>query len=242
MPDYFSIDGERSDLIGIYLQGPITFGAAEPKLKTVSVPGRNGDLHFFDGSFSNVPGTAKCFALKEESVNEVLNATARWCLLDPGYHRLETMEEPDYYRLARVCAGPETEIRMKRLAPFSLKFDCKPQKFFLDGDDVINISASGATIQNPGFPSLPLIDVYGSGAGTLSVGGYDISFNDSFSGPITIDCDTQNAYQKIGSNAPENKNSVIYAPKFPVLSPGSNTISWMGGITSVKITPRWWTL
>ena len=35
---------------------------------------------------------------------------------------------------------------------------------------------------------------------------------------------------------------VLKNREFPKLVPGSNTISFSGGITSVEIIPRWWTI
>ena len=54
---------------------------------------------------------------------------------------------------------------------------------------------------------------------------------------LVIDCDTQNAYK-----GTQNKNTEISAAAFPRLDAGDSEISWTGGITSVEITPRWWTL
>ena len=56
-------------------------------------------------------------------------------------------------------------------------------------------------------------------------------------GYVILDSDSQNAYK-----GTLNKNGTIYAPQFPVLERGKNFISWDGGITSVEITPRWWTI
>ncbi len=56
---------------------------------------------------------------------------------------------------------------------------------------------------------------------------------------ISIDCDLQDAY-----SGTTNKNSdiILNGGEFPKLDPGENQISFSGGITSVEITPRWWTI
>lgn len=236
MPDYFWIDGKRCDSVGLRLQSLVTFSSPVPKVTSISVAGRNGDLHIYDGSFENITGTAKCFALKENSVNESLNAITRWCLLEPGYHRLSVSSEPEHFRLASVSVGPENEIRMRTLAPFSIKFDCMPQKFLKTGERTITLTKSKEILRNPGFTALPLIKVYGNAAGTLTISSVVVQIK-SISEYVVLDCDTQNAYKGL-----ENKNSTINAPEFPVLRPGDNMISWTGGIAKVEITPRWWTL
>jgi phage-related protein len=41
----------------------------------------------------------------------------------------------------------------------------------------------------------------------------------------------------------ENRNSTITLNNgFPKLVPGENNISFSGGITSVEVIPKWWTL
>ena len=88
---------------------------------------------------------------------------------------------------------------------------------------------------NP-FPALPLIEVTGSGDITLTVGDVDVEIT-GLENKITLDSETQNAY-----NGTTNLNGIINAPDFPVLREGVNNISWTGTVTSVQITPRWWTL
>ncbi len=240
--DVFWLDGERSDSFGLCLQEPVTFGSAKPRYNIASVPGRNGTLHQFDGSFENVAGKARCFALEKNSVQNALYAVTKWCMLNPGYHRLETEEEPEIYRMAVVTSVPETEIRMKILAPFALDFDCKPQRFLKTGEQTVTLTQSGAPLYNPGMQALPLITVYGSGAGTLTAGGRTVTIK-SIDEWLTLDCDLQDAYKISAPGLPaQNKNSTISAPEFPVLPLGESAVAWTGGIQRVEIVPRWWVL
>lgn len=56
--------------------------------------------------------------------------------------------------------------------------------------------------------------------------------------PITIDCDVQDAY----SNTLNRNKDIYVQTTFPELDPGTNGVNFSGGITSVEVTPRWWTL
>lgn len=235
--EYFWLDRVRCDAVGLRLQSPLTFTGTTPRITSVSVPGRNGDLHYSEGAYNNVEGEAKCFALQKNNVDIALNAVARWALMEPGYHRLETTEEPEIYRMTEVVTGPETEIRMKVLAPFTLGFNCMPQKFLKSGEQKIKIAKSGTVLRNEWFPALPIIEVTGSGKGTLSINGKSIQFRETFSGPVIYDADTENAYY--GNS---NKNGMIYAPEKVILPNGKCEIEWSGGVESVTVTPRWWTL
>lgn len=234
--DLFCMDNVCCEDVGLRLQGSLTFSAPQPNVEVTSVPGRNGDLVFFQGSYGNVTGTARCFALRADRVDVVLNAIAKWALFSPGYHRLEVSNEPDVFRLARVSSGPQTEIRMRRLAPFELTFDCKPQKFFLSGEFPVFLEAPGELYNAFGFNALPRITVHGNGPGTLSVEGVTVDIK-ALDGFLILDSETQNAYKDT-----QNKNGDISAGEFPVLRPGKNYIGWTGGIQRVEIIPRWWTL
>ena len=231
---YFVYDGVDSRDLGIRLQAPITIDGTSPNVETVVVAGRNGDLHQWDGSYSNRGATAKCYILADQ-VGAYLRQMQIWSLLEPGYHRLKTPEEPDCYMMAMVSSGGETDIRKNVLAPFELKFDCMPQKFLKSGEIPITLTAKG-TVYNDYFPALPLVTVYGSGAGTLTIGGTTVTLK-SINQWITLDCETSEAYK----NA-DNKNATITAAKYPVIEHGSNTVAWTGGVTKVEIIPRWWTL
>jgi phage-related protein len=102
------------------------------------------------------------------------------------------------------------------------------------GEKPISI-ASGFRIKNPTLHDAnPLIDVVGSG--TISINSVSVTVN--VSGETIIDCDTQEAYY--GSTS-RNSNITLNNGEFPKLTPGENTITY-SGFTSVKITPRWWTI
>jgi Phage-related protein len=234
LKDYFIFDGTNSQDVGVFLQQPLTFGAALQNADSQKIPGRNGDLVIYDGSYSNVVGEARCFALAS-NVDKVLYTVNQWTMLGRGYKRLETSAEPDVFRLARVSGGAKTDIRCGVLAPFTIEFSCKPQRFLRSGELETTMRSSGV-LYNEWFPALPLITVYGSGSGKLSICGTVVTFSsiDEF---VTLDCDTQNAYK-----GTTNKNSTITAPEFPVLEHGECSVSWSGGITKIDIVPRWWTL
>ena len=231
--DLFWLDDICCEDVGLRLQGPVSFSSPQAKVDTLSVPGRNGDIHFFDGSYANISGSARCFALAQERVDLALSAIVGWCLAAPGYHRLSVSDEPDFYRLARISTGPKTEIRMRILAPFELTFDCKPQRFSRLGEWPVLYKAPGR-LRNPYmFASEPLVKITGSGPGTVQIGTYPVKILE-LDGHIMLDSQTQNAYR-----GTENKNTAIQAAEFPRLAPGENEITWSGGVESVEITPHW---
>ena len=138
--------------------------------------------------------------------------------------------------MARVVNGPETEIRMQLLAPFSLEFDCKPQRFLKSGEFPIKIQ-SGQSLHNAWQPALPLIQITGTGDGQLVVGKSAVNIT-GMTESITLDSEAQNAYD----GTTNKNNSISISGGFPVLEHGESLISYSGGITAVNITPRWWML
>ena len=223
---------------GICLQKPITFTGAEPDVETIHVPGRNGDLSIYTGAYKNRKGTAECYCIRgyhQRDVEQVVTMATAMLLGKKGYNRLECTNDPTHYWMAKVVNGPQIEDRLRTLNPFTVEFDCMPQRFLKSGEMAVSVT-SGSTILNPtAFPALPLIHIKGTGAGRLQIGEYVVEIQ-SLDENITLDSDTQNAY-----SGTTNLNSTISAPEFPKLMEGLNEISFTGNWT-VELIPRWWTL
>lgn len=231
----FWLGGKSSLDAGINLQSPITFSAAVPIRKSVNVAGRNGTLHFESHAFENRKGNASCFAIGENA-EQKFDAINSFLFGNLAYQILQTDEDLEHYWLAKVANASEIAVRLQKLAPFSIEFDCQPQRFLVAGNQTIT-ATNGGTITNPtAFTALPIITVYGSGEGLLNVAGTVVRLS-SIDGSIVLDCEVQNAYK-----GTENLNNTISAPEFPILFAGNNEISWSGGITGVEIIPRWWTI
>lgn len=231
-PDDFLLDGWSARDHGVHFQKEIAFSEPTPNVENIKVAGRSGDVLIPDGSFNNVTGTVKCYCL-DKDVAFVVTAVNEWLLKDTGYRRLETFVEPDYFRLARVKHGVNLEPRMNHMNPFTLDFDCKPQKYLKSGEWEKVFTASGKLFNPTPFPALPLITLHGSGSGSVTVGSYSISTTNC--NELVLDCEEQEAYRET-----TNANGTITGT-FPKLESESN-ISFSGGVTSVTIIPRWWTL
>ena len=232
MRDDFYIDGVSAHSLGIHLQKELSFTAAEPRVEVFEVAGRNGAIVLPDGSFENIKGTAKCYCL-DEDVAYVITAINAWLMKSTEYRRLETLVEPEYYRMARLLHGANIEPRLNHMNPFTLEFDCMPQKFLKYGEDEIEITAA-TTILNPtGFDAFPILVTAGSGSGSITINSRTITTTNC--NGLTIDCQEKEATRN-GSNA----NSTMTGT-YPRLE-SENSISFTGGITKLTMIPRWWTL
>lgn len=234
---YFYFDGVDSRDYGIYLSSAIKIGGAQPRMEKISIPGRNGDLLRYDGGFSNVAFSAQCF-VEGDHAADAIAAIAQWTLGKQGYRRLEFPWE-DGYRMAYVTNAPATECLSKGVRAFTLEFSCSPQVWTYAGEKTIQV-ANGDVLYNDWMEAKPLITIYGGGTGNLVVGDITVSITNRFTGYITLDCESQNAYR-----ADTNMNAYIDAPNFPTLPHGPTGITWSvnnGSFDAVKIVPRWWHL
>ena len=239
---YFIYDGVDSRTLKIQLQREIVIDGAKPNVEKITIPGRNGTLDYWDGTYENREAVARCFILDSDA--SWYFAQAQKWMQSLVYKRLELSNEPDVYMMATIADGGDREILQDVLAPFKIRFDCKPQKFLKTGETALEIT-NGDTLHNSWFEAKPLIriNITGGGgtSGALKVGSTTIVIS-GVSSNIIIDCETQNAYSIGLGGAIANANNKIQALNFPTLPTGDTKISWSGDISIAKmeIVPRWW--
>lgn len=229
-------NGKSSDDFGICVEKVPTQNHPARKRKVVSIPGRNGDLVDTQNAWENYEQPYDIFAGEHDgSAQPTFLEIADWLYAPTGYARLEDSFDPDYFRLARFDGPFDVEFTLTRVGRASVIFNCKPQRFLKLGEQPITLTASG-TLHNPTrYDALPLIRAYGTG--TMTVNGYNVTVNYA-SGYTDIDSELEDAYR-----GAENCNAYVQLTnhEYPVLSPGTNTIT-IDGFSRVEIKPRWWTI
>lgn len=203
------------------------------KHEKVSVPGRNGDILIQEDAFENVTQRYEIYISAEDTrLTPITHKIAEW-LCVKGYQKLEDSYFLDTFRLASYNGGLEIENVLNRFGRATIEFDCKPQRFFKFGDFFLDVT-NGQKLQNPSpFTAKPILIVSGSGAGTITINNKTLSLTDS--NGITLDCELMQAYKNGVS-----KNGTISGNFFTL--DGDSEISWTGGITGIKIKPRWFTI
>ncbi len=231
--------GRCSADFGLLVDGTESFAGPERDVDTVSVPGRSGELVLDNGRYKNVQ-ISYTVGLPRHSPMQI-PAIRGWLLSAQGYQRLEDSFQPEHYRLARLRGSVDFEMRnLRRVGEATLTFDCKPQLYRKDGTHPLPLP-SPTTVCNPtANAAQPLIRVFGSGAGTVVVGGVTVQVK-ALDGELVLDCEAMDAY-RVTDGVAVNLNNNISAPEFPVLSPGETAVSWTGGVTRLEITPRWFDL
>lgn len=234
---YFYFNGARSIDKGLTIEQCPSFVTGQRSVEKITVPGRSGELVIDTGAYGNYTQPYEIwFKDKRLGTTRAARDIAQWLLSGTGYLRLEDTYDPEVFRLAMFTGPLDVENWMLMAGRATLEFDCQPQRWLKDGQNPISVE-SGQRLLNAWQPALPLIQVTGTGEGSLTVGGSTFTISD-MPGGITLDSETQDAFfgtQNLNNNVQVNGG-------YPVLQAGETAISFSGAITAVKITPRWWSL
>lgn len=241
-----TFDGENSGDFGVYITGEAVYNAPERAVEMISVPGRNGSIALDQGRFENIEVSypAGVFAETQAEFAQAVREFRNALCSKIGYFRLADEYHPDEYRMAiyknGLEVGPEN---IGRAGMFNVVFDCKPQRFLLDGEETrtVEYGQNPNSIYNPTrFPSKPLIEVVGYG--TLTMGDYSIVVTGTGAQDVFIDCETLEAYSMSGGIPTPKNDKVSFGNQTPVLAPGNNVIGVDANMSTVKIQPRWFVL
>lgn len=143
--------------------------------------------------------------------------------------QIRFLDDPNWYYTGRLFVAYEVTGSTLH---FTITITAEPFKRMVS-ETVTTLNAAG-TITNPtDFPAYPLIRVYGSGAGTVTVNNKTVTIS-TISTYIDIDSEVMDCYKGTA-----NLNNQVSLASFPVLNPGSNGMSFSGAITKLEITGRW---
>lgn len=252
MMNSFTFDGINSlETFDLYISEKNIYSAPERDMTFTSVPGRNGDVIIDNGRYQNasISYTVSFLDLPSKAIG-----IKQW-LLRPGYKILSDSYQPGWFRYAVNSNALDISELVEGAGSFQLVFNCKPLMYSDGGQIATSIAYSGTTMENEYmFDSLPLIVIHlssNTGNTTLFVTHDDGSqtehrikaLNDltpSTIKDIYIDSELMSVYN--GSTLLNQKIDPDHFDGFPILKPGTNTISWSGNVTSIDVTPRWCTL
>ena len=271
--NHLTYDGVDSSDFGVFISGEGAFDAPARRGEMISIPGRNGSLFMDEGVFENITveypafigtGYEALFRTKLGDLRSALSSRGNYKRLTDTYH-------PDEFRLGIFREGLEVDPQhITRAGGFTMKFDCKPQRFLVSGEDSVVFYGNGSITNPTLFASSPLIKVIGNGTVAIGEDGeyrFIVSNND---GTIWIDSEIMEAYlpagqvypwtdengeqltQEIeiglellnGSEYPTNMLSYIefVNSEMPKIPPGEQPIRMSPTITELEIIPRWWRL
>lgn len=263
-------DGVDSSDFGVFISGEGVFNAPARRGEMISIPGRNGSLFMDEGVFENITveypafigtGYEELFRTKLGDLRSALSSRGNYKRLTDTYH-------PDEFRLGVFREGLEVDPQhITRAGGFTMKFDCKPQRFLISGEYPVSFVTNG-TITNPTlYASSPLIKVTGNG--TVAIGNYIFNVTNN-TDTIWIDTEIMEAYLPAGKVVPwTDENGDILTEEIgielelvegslyptnmlghiefidsimPKIEPGEQFIRKSSTITLLEIIPRWWRL
>lgn len=231
-------NGVTSTSLGVFVGGAGAYGAAALDITKYEIPGRNGDLIIPNNRWKNITIAYPAFIPSDFEIR--VQMVRNWLTSSRAYARLEDTYDADHFRLAIMSEEQEFEpVQFNAGANFQLVFDCKPQRFLLTGETP-KAMTSGQTITNPTqFEARPLISVVNPTIGaTIRVGTYRLTCVKSYTGTVSIDCETRNIFAGLNNL---NSYFTVTGGDFPALAPGANTVTFTG-VSSLTIIPRWWEL
>lgn len=133
---------------GVYITGDAVFNAPKRSVELVSVPGRNGSIEIDQGHFENIEVSypAGMFGDDKTDFRERLSDFRNAIMAQKGYQRLSDTYHPDEYRMGIYVDGLEVDPKhYNEAGQFTLKFNCKPQRWLTSGEEPIDVMAWGET-------------------------------------------------------------------------------------------------
>lgn len=213
-----------------------TYDAPERDVEVVEIPGRNGTLTIDNKRYKNVPGTFLCKVTKRFAQNA--SAIRAWLSSSPGYCRLEDDAHPLEYRMARHVGGVNFEpMYIDKEAEIAISFDCMPQRWLKSGEDPVALTSADTLINPTQEEAQPLITVYGSGTGSLIINGHTVTISE-IGTSVTLNTEICRAY----AGTTRRDQTITGKLEQLRLQPGDNTVAFSGGVASIEIIPRWWTI
>lgn len=271
--NHLTYDGVDSSDFGVFISGEGAFDAPARRGEMISIPGRNGSLFMDEGVFENITveypafigtGYEELFRTKLGDLRSALSSRGNYKRLTDTYH-------PDEFRLGVYRDGLEVDPQhITRAGGFTMKFDCKPQRFLVSGEDPIVFYENGSITNPTLFASSPLIKVTGNGTVSIGENGEYRFIVSNNVGTIWIDSEIMEAYFPAGQLYPwtdENGEQMVQElgiglefvdgtsypksmlqyiefvnSKMPKIPPGEQPIRMSSTITELVIIPRWWRL
>ncbi len=248
-PFWFEFNGVKSSEMGVWMTDAHAFSRGEQRGTQEKVSGRSGFVWLGDGATDAYEIKRACIAPASK-----LRQIAAW-LTGSGNLRFSNEEGAMYD--ARVAK----KIDFKRAAPgkdplykFDLTFLCQPFPRMWPEVAPIEILIDDPDrptpyfdLPNPGTaPSLPRLEIEGSGSFSVTIGKQTIFFSDVERG-IIVDSELMDALTLDGALLANEKMD----GEFFEIQPGQNVVQWIEGgeseegdplsgtIEKITIIPRW---
>ena len=215
----------------IVVEGPPEVLAQE-EYEEISIEGRNGTLIENKGTFPNIE---KSFILTtidlDQDIDLMIEKIKMW-LFNIKDNKLLYAIPNRYNIVKKVVIEEDIKTTFEEYGDFKIKFLCEP--FYYDLlEKNITITEKGTKFYNKGdFNSNPKIVIYGTGDLQLTINDTTVQIN-NVDERVLLDSKLFLCLDKDNNN-----KSIDMIGNFPTLDIGENTITWVGNITKLDISPR----
>lgn len=227
---WFEFDGVMSTDKGLILRAMPKRPIPAERGEQITVPGRSGFLWIGEnGARETIQIGADC----ESAAGYSPETVNTWLLGKTALLRFS--DDPDYAYRARCIEAFARENKFASFDTqvFTVVFDAQPYRYVYPAPSTVTITASGGTLVNAGtVDSLPRVTVTATGEYSVTVNGCEI---DVTGGSVIIDSELMDCFDADGVTP---ANSRVALGDFPRLSPGTNSVTWTGSVTSVAIERR----
>jgi phage-related protein len=236
MQPYITFNGVDSRDLGVVVEKLPEFHRPARSVELVQIPGRDGRLELDNESYDVYTTTFRvnCFGVPLADVYAWLSGAA-W---------LVSSEEPD----RAVWASLHMQVKNDRFRcggcydSLTVTAYCQPFRYFYPRPDSVELTASPATVANPGTAAArPVITIEGSGDISVLIGQSRMDFEGLTDG-IVVDCEMLECFSLDGAtlmNAHADLSDLETPDGFPQLLPGGNGVQWTGAVTKISIDGRW---
>lgn len=245
MRNYLTFNGKDLREFGVYISGSGRVTIPEKAFNFQTIPGRNGDLIVGNTTIPNEVISYPAFIAPYNdsgvwrSFTEMAQRLRGFLMSVNGYAELRDTYDQRHYRLACFTGPTAFEITPQLDAgSFELEFNCKPQRYLVEQNEIISLSAGeSTTIERCGYYyAEPLISVTGTGSFTVGETTVTIAEN-GLTAPIIIDCRLLECYDSAGLSA--NRYVSFSDYEFPAIADG--TVINAGDV-ALTLDPRWYEL
>lgn len=197
----------------------------EAEYETDYIDGQDGSVNRFK-YFKDIDQEIEFNILEDYNVKPQIRKIKAWLLNAKTFY----FDDDDVYRKVKRVKISGIKNDIAEYGDFTVTFSCDP--FEYARDDKLTAVANGSTVENIGtYKALPLLKVYGSGKGTITVGATKIAV-DLQKDWMIIDSQIQEAYYTT------TNLGAYMTGDFPVLPPGKTKISFDGAVTKVEVQRR----
>lgn len=201
---------------------------AQRDVEYFTIPGRSGSLMVDYETYQDILIPVTCW-FKDPTIPNQSDKIKAW--LDNGEGPLTFSNQTDKYYIAHVSDQFDISQEIDNFGKFQVNFRCQPFKYATN-NETITLESAGI-VYNPGtIESQPIITVYGTGDIALTINSKTIQLT-NVADYVTVDSVLVDCYKDTAL-----KNNDMTGD-FPVLIPGTNSISWTGTVTKIEITPNW---